>query len=1029
MDSPSQHYRLITVNSVFAGDFKNAVASINADLREAIKISADKGQREPWLDSLCYWTMYGEIDYQMGRYNEALIKFDTALQIYFDNSEWLKHITVRGQPSQVARPKYPWGTSARQGGIGNFNGCSYFMVHKNYIPVAPGGDIQPGVAEKRVDSRIHAEDIVLHLAWLIKRRSDILGCLSKYDKNTKHLANILESRPWLPNHFTSTWGSVLYGLTLSALGDDSGAETNLQKGLLMLNAYDHRLTALALNELGNIALRKGKAEAARDFYVESSYDSFTYNLPILLGETFHNASNAQRLVDSTKACAAIPLAFHYMKDAKNVSPFVAAPVLLEMAEQKISNNAIKDAAGFCDLTAAYIGKTPLMDSLLGARLHYVSSAVDFISAYNHSGSRSGNKFLQSGIVHFDTCLNILRHSSLRFFQLAKLESLFQNGLVNPNAPITERIAGEKYDELLRESTDTDWLLNPLDCWAALVFVPPSAYERQFVLALKRDNREKAFDIAEKAKQAKYLAALPLGEARLSAIRQLFEMPEETLPQDALLHRQTLAQHFSEFKKRSDTVKRIKQELAGITLVPQNPQNLVRQEELCKQLGEESNAQELLLRSMAVSRINAPPLFPPFYPLEQIKRELPDKTAILVFSEIFGNLYGFLIEKKSTAMWQVVFSVKEKTLYELVENYLKSVGSRSANQILTLKDLTDDKSKWKQQGAALLKKLLGNQNRRADFTELAIVPTGLLWYLPFETLCVESGDNQFTPLLTAGKEPLKVRYAPTASLAVPSKHGKRVNSETLVLLGKLKSSEKSAEDVLAAYDRFQQAGIKKLTAMAAVKQDSIKPKELPASANVFASIVPNLVVLDDISRQADEEPLAWSPFPQDKAKKKNPVSSWLPLPYGGPQLIVMPAFHTVAETALKEKLSRKEKAAGLGAVPGDDLFLSSMLLESCGAETILLSRWKTGGRSALDLTEQFLKEYPEKSSAEAWRHAVLTVCSSPINVKEEPRIKIDSDVEPPFANHPFFWGGYLLISRGELPLENNNTEMPEDELAP
>jgi CHAT domain-containing protein len=123
------------------------------------------------------------------------------------------------------------------------------------------------------------------------------------------------------------------------------------------------------------------------------------------------------------------------------------------------------------------------------------------------------------------------------------------------------------------------------------------------------------------------------------------------------------------------------------------------------------------------------------------------------------------------------------------------------------------------------------------------------------------------------------------------------------------------------------------------------------------------------------------------------------------MVVMPGFRTSAEQALRSGLQN-----------GDDLFLSSMLLQACGARTILLSRWRTGGRVSYDLTEQFLLQLADKPAAEAWRQAILEVGTNVINIDEEPRVRKEAGGggggDDPIANHPFFWGAFMLIDRGE-----------------
>jgi hypothetical protein len=260
------------------------------------------------------------------------------------------------------------------------------------------------------------------------------------------------------------------------------------------------------------------------------------------------------------------------------------------------------------------------------------------------------------------------------------------------------------------------------------------------------------------------------------------------------------------------------------------------------------------------------------------------------------------------------------------------------------------------------------------------------------MSVPSGD-QLRPLLTAGQaNPLAIRYAPTASLGVPKKSGRSANAETLVLCGKLMSKD-TVDVSLESVARFSKSGIENLSVMRTDDRASV----IPASSSAFASRVQQLVVLDDIPLTA---PLGWSPF---TTKARAPVASWLTLPWGGPRLVVLPAFHTAAESSFKSQ----------GVQNGDDLFMSAMLLEACGAKTILISRWRTGGRVSYDLVEQFLVQLAEKPAAKAWRQAIMEVGSKSIDVDEEPRVRKDPKVEPPIANHPFFWGAFMLIDRGEI----------------
>ena len=101
------------------------------------------------------------------------------------------------------------------------------------------------------------------------------------------------------------------------------------------------------------------------------------------------------------------------------------------------------------------------------------------------------------------------------------------------------------------------------------------------------------------------------------------------------------------------------------------------------------------------------------------------------------------------------------------------------------------------------------------------------------------------------------------------------------------------------------------------------------------------------------------------------------------------------------------------MPGDEVFLSVCGLMSCGARTILLSRWRSGGQSSFDLVREFAQELPHTSPADAWQRAVMLESDTQLNLEAEPRIKHSATDETPKASHPFFWAGYMLIDSSQV----------------
>ncbi|MDZ7618319.1 MAG: CHAT domain-containing protein, partial [Patescibacteria group bacterium] len=261
-----------------------------------------------------------------------------------------------------------------------------------------------------------------------------------------------------------------------------------------------------------------------------------------------------------------------------------------------------------------------------------------------------------------------------------------------------------------------------------------------------------------------------------------------------------------------------------------------------------------------------------------------------------------------------------------------------------------------------------------------------WYLPFEALQVQV-DGRLRPLISR----VRVRYVPTVSLVVPWGVGRRQSATTAVVVGKL--FPRDGVEVA-------QAELEKLAA--ALPGVKAMPTQLAGPSSIYATMFDRLVVLDDLP-DAEKSPLAFAPISTDAGKPGNSLSDWLALPFGAPDEMVLPGFHTAAERSLRGVAP---------AAAGQEIFLTVCGLMSSGARTILLSRWRTGGRSSYDLVREFSQELPHTSPADAYQRAVFLTAGSRIEPEAEPRIRRSAQVEEaPQANHPFFWAAYMLVDAG------------------
>ena len=111
-------------------------------------------------------------------------------------------------------------------------------------------------------------------------------------------------------------------------------------------------------------------------------------------------------------------------------------------------------------------------------------------------------------------------------------------------------------------------------------------------------------------------------------------------------------------------------------------------------------------------------------------------------------------------------------------------------------------------------------------------------------------------------------------------------------------------------------------------------------------------------------------------------------------------------------------------------------DASGADGMLLSRWRTGGRSAYDLATDFVKNYESEPTADAWKHAALKLMQRDVVVEEEPRLrKLGRSEQTPKYDSPFWWAGYMVVDSGEAvkleeldQLDEENVQKAKEEQA-
>ncbi len=279
----------------------------------------------------------------------------------------------------------------------------------------------------------------------------------------------------------------------------------------------------------------------------------------------------------------------------------------------------------------------------------------------------------------------------------------------------------------------------------------------------------------------------------------------------------------------------------------------------------------------------------------------------------------------------------------------------------------------------------------DSAEVIIVPDGTLWYLPFEMLPLGAESKEFKPLINRSR----VRYAPTVGLALPMRQGRTSSGEYGIVEGKLYPTDKPDIERAAVEE------VRRATPNSVVLRNP-----LPGPSPLVGAMFDGLIVLDDLTDT--QSGYDWSPIPLERGKGAGSLAAWMTLPWKDVDQFVLPGYHTAAENALKSP----------GSSPGNELFQSTMGMMACGARTALVSRWRTGGQSAIELTREFVQELPFVTAAESWQRAVQLISQSPLDADSEPRLAAhkagSAEAEAPKGSHPFFWAGYMLVDSGTTP---------------
>ncbi len=961
---PADSYYFI-FRDFYDGELRDALREFQRAGRGGLKLPG-----QSWIDSICYHTMVGECYYQLGQLDEALAQYESALRLVVQFPDWI--IRVQFQPIQPAQPgqirNTPWGVSQRQPRYGRY-ADKYLMNLGDFNlaeKVARGGVVQPPVL-----FQVGVPEIVRCSVLAMRRWRELLGPSCPHHQLTKDLFNQLSRRPTQPNHWSEAWVDVQLAMAQLAAGRIEQAKTVLERAVIAGGQYDHLLTSTVLLEMGHLALAEGQFQAAAALYEEATYAAAQYPDPDVLAEALryglktHLASNQQGIYPPLQPA----LDWVRVNDHRRLS----AELSILLAEnQAVAGNGRLAQTHANDARTKMARYRELIDSRLGAALHYATAQALF-----QEGSGDGYQALAAA-------MQFMRTGGIRNFHVHVVNQLLAAGQVS------SRQAVELYASVLNDPSAYAWTLDPIESLSLLLSPHTLAHENWFEAAVSRDDEKLALEVSDRTRRRRFLASLPMG-GRLLALRWVLEAQLETLPREAQLERQAVLTRYPAYAERS---RRAQEQLAALrqqAVAPGGDDLTARLRSGLAEVAQLAGEQERILHEMALRREPCTMVFPPARSAEQIMQEVPAGQAVLAFFVSRGVLHGFAVEQENITHWRVGAAAE---LREPVAQLLRELGHVDANRELTADVLRD--TAWKSTSAALFARLIGGNQSHfpASARELVIVPDDVLWYLPFETLHVASGPG-LEPLIAR----FRVRFAPTAALSVPSQNAVRRQVLSTALVAERLFPRDDPEVAQTAFEDLRRA----------LPNATRWTIPLPAPSPTLAALADRLIVLDDLEPPERAAPFDWTPVNLDKLRGDGTVQRWLKLPFDAPDELLLPGFHTVAETGLK----RLDTAA-----PGNDVFLSVTGLLGSGVRTLLISRWRPAGQTSFQLMREFVQELPFTTPADAWQRSVFLTAATPVDPQAEPRVSRTDMPNPPTAEHPFFWAAYMIVDSGTPHIEDD-----------
>ncbi len=918
-----------------------------------------------FLDSACYWVLAGECQYQMGNYPSAMAFYEDALRLFanLQAAGWQNRLRPpnisNALPNALQRAGITWGQPKRAFEIPSLPDSINMMFGEMFSGEL--ARLRGGVVDEARFRSVDVGEIMRCMGVALHRRSLIKGRVCEFDRLTSELLSQLEATPRNDGSLFGAWNGVLTGMAYSAAGEYDQARRNLEAGLQFGGRFDHQLTPLGLLHLALVAYRQGDLPTAAHYALEASYSAAIFQQfdvveeALSLGTAIHLESKGSGVYP--------PLADAAAWAQRNRAQLPAISLKIRLAEcLSESGDTAGSARLLTEASRAFSSRTGFGVGQLSGRANYIAASNQFVEGNFEAGMNQ----LQKALSEFASCSRWL-------YRLRWTEEAFLSRSLLP------RHANTLFGLLLRDPNEREWRSDPIEAMTFLITPHLSSINLWQQIAIADRNYQQAIQISELYRRHWFYSTLPLG-GREIAFRWTMHGPCEALTKSAEKQRQDFLTRYPKYREVSNEADRLRLNLLTRPLhhPPQSEEEKAYVQAFAE-YGRLTLLQDSLLASIALRREPAEMVFPPQLDFDSVKLSLNPHQTVLYCIET--NNQVFIFELTSLGI-RLISTNSSRDVVNLVNKFFRESSLRE-------KEMTPEmlQSKtWAKSSAEIAKLLIPGITLSGDEQtphEVVIVPSGALWYLPFEALCLAVSDEKTELLMDRAR----VRYSPTVGLAVVPQRGPRQNSRTVFFVDKVS-------------DLLDSSGvIKEFQANLAAGPGVVAYNDrLPIPSALFGAVCDEFVVWSGMGKMPSDGPYGLEIVQKDRGLKGSRLSNWLGLPWHGAEHIVLPFFESLGARGVT------------GNNAGDDLFLLTTSLLASGARTLMISRWTTGGVSGLQFSNIYWRENRKKAPMEAIHEARQKMLSEPIVFTREPRPAKPKGKEPLeiTAQHPLFWAGYFLV---------------------